>query len=132
MVACMRRMREGDPLLVRLLVLSVPLLLCCCGSAVPALTPVELGKLDPPLQRLLLGGEVIETDYNVTTGPSGERRYVVVARVETVDEVKKAGFEVTSAFGEIAVVQVTVDQLRVLVAMPGVKNVRTGSKNQIQ
>jgi hypothetical protein len=114
-------------MLIRSLVLS--LFFAGCAATGTQLTPTEQQKLDPALQRLVLGTSASRTEYDVTQGPSGEETFGVIVRTDNVEEVRNAGFTVSSAFGEVAVVRVTIARLRSLVALPSVKNVSNGSKN---
>jgi len=103
-----------------------------CATTGAHLTTLEEQKLDPALQRLVLGNSPDRTDYDITPGPSGEEQFGVIVRTDNIEEVRKAGYAVTSAFGDVAVVRVTVLQLRSLVKLSSVKNVTNGSKNRPQ
>ncbi len=115
---------------MRLFFFILALLLAGCAATGPQLTPLEAEKLDPALQRLVLGTPESRTEYDITSGPSGEEKFGVLVRTDNIDDVRKAGYTVTSAFGGVAVVRVTIPQLRSLVTLPSVKNVTNGSKNQ--
>jgi hypothetical protein len=106
----------------------VALILAGCAATGPQLTPLEEQKLDPALQRLVLGTPASRTEYDITPGPSGEDTFGVLVRTDNVDDVRNAGFDVTSAFGDVAVVRATMKQLRALVLLPSVKSLRNGSK----
>jgi len=120
-------MQINPPMLIRSLILAV--LYAGCATTGPQLTPLELQKLDPALQRLVLGTSASRTGYDITPGPSGEEKFGVLVRTDNVDDVRRAGYAVTSAFGDVAVVRVTIAQLRSLVTLPSVKNVTNGSMN---
>jgi hypothetical protein len=107
-------------------------LLVGCATTGPRLTSLEQEKLDPALQRLVLGASPSPAEYDVTPGPSGEELFGVVVRTDDVDHVRSAGYDVSSAFGGIAIVRVTITGLRALVKLPSVKNVTNGSKNKTQ
>ena len=112
---------------IRSLVFAV---LCAgCASSGLQLTTLEKEKLDPALQRLVLGAPASRTEYDITPGPSGEDTFGVIVRSDNIDEVRNAGFTVSSAFGNVAVVRATIPRLRDLVTLPSVKNVSNGSKN---
>jgi len=117
-------------MLIRILMLSV--VLAGCATTQPQLTPTEKQKLDPALQRLLTDASTNRADYDVTPGKSGEETFGVLVRTDSVDEIRKAGYTVTSAFGDVAVVRVTIPALRSLVMLPSVKNVSNGSRNYPQ
>ncbi len=103
-----------------------------CAATVTQLTPLEQEKLDPALQRLVLGTPTSKSDYDVTPGNPGEEKFGVIVRTDNVEELKGAGFAVTSSFGDVAVVHATISQIRSLVRLPSVKNVSNGSKNHPQ
>ena len=113
-------------MLIRPLILAF--LVAGCAATGPQLTPLEQQKLDPALQRLVLGTPASRTEYDITPGPSGEDTFGVLVRTDNVDDVRNAGFDVTSAFGDVAVVRATMKQLRALVLLPSVKSLRNGSK----
>ena len=110
--------------------LFLPVLFAGCAATAPVLSPLEQEKLDPALQRLVLGTSDSRAAYDVTRDPSGEERFGVIVRTDNVDEIRNAGYTVTSAFGTTAVVRVTLPQLRSLVKLPSVKNVTNGSVNR--
>ena len=115
-------------MLIRSLVFAV---LCAgCATSGLQLTKLEKEKLDPALQRLVLGSPASRTEYDITPGPSGEDTFSVIIRSDKIDDLRNAGYTVTSAFGEVAVVRVTISELRTLVTLPSVKNVTNGSKNR--
>jgi hypothetical protein len=107
-------------------------LIAGCATTGPRLTPLEEQKLDPALRLLVLGTPASRTEYDITPGPSGEDKFGVLVRTDNVDDIRKAGYTVTSAFGDVAVIRLTIAQLRSLVTLPSVKNVTNGSKNQPQ
>jgi hypothetical protein len=113
---------------IRSLVLAV--FIAGCATARPQLTPLEEQKLDPALQRLVLGTPASRTEYDITPGPTGEEVFGVLVRTDNVDDIRHAGCAVTSAFGDIAVVRVTLEQIHLLVSLPSVKNVMNGSKHR--
>lgn len=109
--------------------LACAVLFAGCATSGLQLTTLEKEKLDPSLQRLLLGAPASRTEYDITPGPSGEDTLSVIVRSDNIGDIRNAGYTVTSAFGEVAVVHVTVPRLRTLVTLPSVKNVSNGSKN---
>jgi hypothetical protein len=113
---------------IRSLILAV--LFAGCATTGSQLTSLEKEKLDPALQRLVLGTPASRTEYDITPGPSGEEKFGVIVRTDNIDVLRKAGYTVTSAYGDVSVVRVTIAELRSLVTIPSVKNVTNGSKNQ--
>ncbi len=114
---------------MRLIFLIQALLFAGCAATGTQLTPLEVQKLDPALQRLVLGTPESRTEYDITPGPSGEEQFGVLVRTDNIGDVRNAGYAVTSVFGDVAVVRVTIARLRSLVTLPSVKNVTNGSKN---
>ncbi len=113
---------------IRSLILAA--LFAGCATTGPQLTTQEKEKLDPALQRLVLGTSPSRTEYDITPGAPGEDTFGVIVRSTNIDEIRNAGCAVTSAFGDVAVVRVTVSQIRKLVTLPSVRNITNGSKNQ--
>ena len=108
------------------------LILTGCGGSVHELTAVEQMKLDPALQILIIGSGIDPADYDISRGPNGDVRYGVIVRSTDVEELKEAGYNVTSNFDGVMVVRVNVNELRELVALPSVKAVSAGSKFRTQ
>jgi len=117
-------------MLIRILFMS--LLLAGCATTGTELTPAEKAKLDPALQRLLTGATTNRAEYDVTTGKSGEETYGVLVRTDNADELKSAGFNVTSTFGDVAVVRATIPAIRSLLRLPSVRNVSNGTRSYPQ
>jgi hypothetical protein len=117
-------------MLIRSLILAV--LFAGCAATGPQLTPLEKEKLDPALQRLVLGTPASRAEYDIIPGQSGEEKFGVIVRTDNIEVLRNAGYAVTSAFGDVAVVRVTIAQLRSLVSLPSVKNVTNGSTNRPQ
>ena len=115
---------------IRTFILAV--LLAGCATTGPQLTPLEKQKLDPALQSLVQGTTKDRSGYDITPGPSGEELFGVLVRTENAGDLRNAGYAVSSAFGDVAVVRVTIEQLRSLVTLASVKNVSNGSRNHPQ
>ena len=109
--------------------LFIATLFAGCAATGPQLTSLESQKLDPALQRLVLGTPSGREEYDITAGPSGEEVFAVLVRTDNAEEIRNAGYAVSSAFGDVAVIRVTIARLRSLVTLPGVKNVSNSSKN---
>ena len=107
------------------------LLLSACSPGVTRLTPEEEKKFDPALRALLAGEAVREADYDVFPGSGSEKEYAVIVRADDFNDVRQGGYAVMSAFGEVGVVRATLAQMRRLAAMPGVRSITNGSKNQL-
>jgi hypothetical protein len=122
---------EDPPMKFKLLpVLAV--FIAGCGSSIHELTSIEQIKLDPPLQRLILGSGIDPADYDIIRGPDGEPRYGVLVRTSDPDEIKKAGYDITSEFNGVLVVRVTVPELRTLAADSSVQAISAGARFRTQ
>lgn len=110
-------------------ILAAALLLAGCSPAVTRLTPEEEKKFDPQLRVLLAGEKVRDADYDVLPTGGNEKQYAVIVRADDLNEVKKEGYAVMSGFGEIGVVRVTLEQMRLLAKLPGVRSITNGSKS---
>jgi hypothetical protein len=110
-------------------ILALASIFAGCAATGTQLTPLEEKKFDPAIKQLVLGTSASRADYDVTPGAPGEEKYGVIVRTDNVEELKSAGFAVTSSFGDVAVVRATIPQIRSLVRLPSVKNVSNGSKN---
>lgn len=104
------------------------LMLVGCSSTTE-LTEVERQKLDPPLQRLLMGEGVAESEYDMSMRPDGSKEYALVVRSNNAADLKKAGIRVSSVFGDVVTVRVTLKELRKIVGLSAVRSVQNGSKN---
>jgi hypothetical protein len=102
-------------------------LVSCAGGM--RLSDSERAKLDPPLQRLLTGEQIVESDYDFGTRPDGTKEYAVIVRSKSVEELKSAGIRVSSIFGDVITTRVTIEELRKLVGLTSVRSVEVGSKN---
>lgn len=110
---------------------AVCMLLVSC-AVTNRLSDAERAKLDPPLQRLLTQERVVESDYDTTVRADGSREYGLSVRTSNADEIRKAGIRVSSVFGDVVTVRVTLEELRKLVGLSSVRSVQSGSKNYPQ
>jgi hypothetical protein len=110
------------------IIASLFLMLASCASTT-GLTEAERQKLDPPLQRLLTGERVSESEYDIAMRLDGSKEYAVVVRSNNADELKKAGIRVSSVFGDVVTVRVTLEELRKIVGLSTVRSMQNGSKN---
>ncbi len=106
------------------------LIISCSGAN--RLSDSERSKLDPAVQRLVTQERVIESDYDTTVRPDGSREYGLVVRSGNADELRKAGIRVSSVFGDIVTVRVTLEEIKILVGLSSVRSVQNGSKNYLQ
>ena len=101
-------------------------------SGVNQLSDVERSKLDPAVQRLFTMDRMVESDYDTTIRPDGSKEYGLVVRSANAGELKQAGIRVSSVFGDVVTVRVTLEELKKLVGLPSVRSVQNGSKNYPQ
>ena len=102
-----------------------------CSSS-KSLSDIEKAKLDPPLTRLFVDGKIDENQISGSLRPDGKREYDVIVRSEHPDEIRALGVTVTSVFGDVIVVHVTIDEMRTIISLPSVRAVQAGSRNTIQ
>ncbi len=114
------------------LILPILILLFFSCSGVYRLSDVERSKLDPAVQRLLTQERMVDTDYDTTVRPDGSKEYGLVVRANNTDEIKEAGIRVSSVFGDVVTVRVTLEELKKLVGLSSVRSVQNGSKNYPQ
>lgn len=110
--------------------MAVLFLFGCSGSG--RLSDADRAKLDPPLQRLLSGKQIAETDYDISIRQDGTKEYAVIIRSRNPDEVKSAGIRISSAYGEVLTARVSRDELAGLLRLPSVRFVESSSRNSIQ
>jgi hypothetical protein len=118
---------NGFPLLI---ILSSLLTLHC--SSTKSLSEAEKAKLDPPLLHLLTGKPVEENRLNILTRSDGTKEYAVIVQSVHPEDIQSLGITISSVFGDVIVVHITLEQLKNIVSLPTVKAVRTGSKKTIQ
>ena len=99
---------------------------CSSGSH---LTPQEKSKLDPALQKLVETGEGRANQYDVNLMPDGTRIYGVIIRTNNMQELRKAGIQVNSVFGDIATARLTIKELVKVAKIPSVQSIQNSSKN---
>jgi hypothetical protein len=99
-----------------------------CSSTKP-LTNTEKAKLDRHLVQLLSGEQFDETLFDVQTNTDGTKLYAIIIRSNQFEEIKKMGIAVSSVFGDVIVARASIPQLRILVALPSVHAIQTGTIN---
>jgi hypothetical protein len=113
-----------------ILMTLIPLSFHCSSSK--SLSDVEKAKLDPPLIRLFASEKIDDSQIGGSLRPDGTREYDVIVRSEHPEEIRALGVAVTSVFGDIIVVHVTIDEMRTIISLPSVHAVQAGSRNTIQ
>lgn len=89
------------------------------------LTSEEKAKLDPGVQKILAGDESAMVDRTVR--PDGTMEYGLVVRGSSPDDLKAAGINVVSAFGDVMTVRITRSQIKTLARISSVRSVETGN-----
>ncbi len=102
------------------------------GCARPALTDREMAKLDPPLQRLIVGEAVVEGDFDVSNRPGGEKEYGVIIRSSNPEELKSAGIPINTVMGDVITARLTISELKKVLTIPSVRALQNRSKNYPQ
>jgi hypothetical protein len=117
--------------MIRVVLSAACLLLVSCATT-SRLSEVERAKLDAALQRLLAQEQVDEKDYDTTVRADGVREFGLSVRSNNADEIRKAGIRVSSVFGDVVIVRVTLDELKKLVTLSSVRSVQNSSRNYPQ
>ena len=102
-----------------------------CSSTKP-LSEAEKAKLDPPLLHLLTGKPIQENRLDILTRSDGTKEYAVIVQSEHPEAIRALGITVSSVFGDVIVVHVTLEELKNIISLPTVQAVRTGSRRTIQ
>jgi hypothetical protein len=111
--------------------LMLLMVLAACTSSVE-LTEAEKAKFDARLQPLIAGqAEIVESDYDVTTGKDGKKIYGIIIRGSSADDIRKLGIEVNSALGEIITVRCTIEEMKKIAKLPSVKAIEAPQKAQL-
>jgi len=101
----------------------------CCGSR--ELNSFESAKLTPGLLALLTEESAPDELYDFSMRADGTKEYGIIIRSTTPDELRARGVRVQSAIGDVITVRVSKEELRALLALPSVRPVDQGSKNQL-
>ena len=114
------------------IVLTVLTLLSFQCSSIKSLSDTEKAKLDPPLLHLLSGNPDDDKRLDITHRADGTKVYAVIVRSEHPEAIRAHGINVSSIFGDMIVVHVTLEELKNIVSLPTVQAVKTGSRRKIQ
>ena len=101
-------------------------------SSTKSLSEAEKAKLDLPLLHLLTGKPVEENRLDILTRSDGTKEYAVIVQSEHPEAIRALGITVSSVFGDVIVVHITLEELKNIVSLPTVQAVRTGSRRIIQ
>jgi hypothetical protein len=117
---------------LRRVTIAVLALLSLQCSPTKSLTDTEKAKLDSPLLHLLTGDREDDKRLDVIHRADGTKEYAVIVQSEHPEAIQALGINVSSVFGDIIVVHVTLEELKNVVLLSTVKSVRTGSKRTMQ
>ncbi len=112
--------------------MAVLTLLSIQCSSTKSLSDIEKAKLDPPLLHLLSGDRDDDKRLDITHRADGTKEYAVIVQSENPEAIRALGITVSSVFGNIIVVHVTLEELKNIVSLSTVQSIRTGSKRNIQ
>jgi hypothetical protein len=101
-------------------------------SSTKSLSDTEKAKLDSPLLHLLSGATESDKRLDITRRADGTKEYAVIVQSEHPEAIRALGINVSSVFGDIIVVHITLEELKNIVSLSTVKAVRSGSKRTIQ
>ncbi len=101
-----------------------------CGQA-NSLSREELAKLDPGLQQLFSQPPPSNSSYDASVRANGVKEYGVIIRSTSPQDLRDAGITLGSIFGEVITARVSVEELRRIVAIPTVRAVEQGPRNEI-
>lgn len=102
-----------------------------CGQG-PRLSQEEMAKLDPGLRQLFAQSAPGDSSYDVSVRPGGVKEYGVIIRSDSPQDLRDAGINVGSVFGDIITARVSVEELRRVVSLPAVRSVQQANKIGIQ
>jgi len=124
----------GGILKIHLLPITVTVLtlLSAQCSSTKSLSDTEKAKLDSPLLHLLSGDNENDKRLDITHRADGIKEYAAIVQSEHPEAIRALGINVSSVFGDIIVVHVTLEELKKIVSLITVKAVRTGSKRTIR
>jgi hypothetical protein len=112
------------------IVLGVLFLYACSSSS--NLSEADRLKLDPLLVRLLNAERILDADYDSNLRPDGTREYAVIIRSKSVEDLRSAGIQVASVFGDVITARVNIAELKKIVRLNSVRAITVGSKNYPQ
>jgi hypothetical protein len=112
-------------------ILALMLMIAGCTGA-RELTEMERQKLDSQLTMLLRGDDAADSNLDVGLRKDGSKEYGVIIRSKDVEEVKKAGIQIGSAFSDVITARVTIPELRKILGLASVRAVQASSKNRPQ
>ena len=101
-----------------------------CGPGT-SLTREEMAKLDPGLQQLFAQSPPTDTSYDVSVRANGVKEYGVIVRSSSPQDLRDAGLQVGSVFGDVITARVSLEELRRIVSLPTVRAVERGTRSEI-
>ena len=108
--------------------MSMIVMFMSCSSS-SKLSKIEMEKLDPALQKLVLGENVSDTKYNVRVQEDGTKIYGVIISSTNPKELTDIGITPNTVTGEIITAKLTIEEIRKVVLLQTVKSVKNVSKS---
>lgn len=115
-------------IILKLILLTMVLIISACTSGAQ-LSRAEQEKLDPSLQKLLLGDPLPESNYSISETANGQKLYGVIITSTNPDDLEKAGVVPNTVSGEIVTARITVEEMKKAVLLDSVKNIKNSSKS---
>ena len=115
---------------LRYLALLCSFLVFQCGRGT-SLTREEMAKLDPGLQQLLAQSPPSDASYDVSVRANGVKEYGVIIRSSSQQDLRDAGIQVGSVFGDVITARVSVEELCRIASLPTVRAVEQGKRSEI-
>ena len=115
-------------IILRLILLTTVLILSGCTSGAQ-LSRAEQEKLDPSLQKLLLGEPLPAGNYNISETSDGQKLYGVIITSTNPDDLEKAGVVPNTIVGEIVTARITVEEMKKAVRLDSVQKIKNSSKS---
>jgi hypothetical protein len=101
-----------------------------CGHG-NSLSQEEMAKLDPGLRQLYSPTPPGDASYDVSVRANGVKEYGVIIRSTSPQDLRDAGINPGSIFGDVITARVSLEELRRVVALPTVRAVEQGNRNEI-
>jgi len=110
-----------------LLVLILGACMACSSSA--KLSKLEQEKLDPAIQKLVLGENTSDKKYQASRREDGIKIYSVIIKSTNPQELQDIGITPNTVTGEIIAARLSIKEIRQVVLLPSVKSVNNISKS---
>lgn len=84
------------------------------------------------MRHLIAGNDINENIINMSVRTDGTKEYAVIIRSNNIEEIKSQGISVTSAFGDVIIARMTIEEIKKVITLQSVQAVDTGSRSAIQ